>query len=61
MDESGLETRGAHQGQRVSDGCHGLTEPEPEPNKVIVPAAAVAISRGMGGFGGGGGNVGMAG
>jgi hypothetical protein len=29
VDEPGPETRGAHQGQRVGDCRHGLTEPEP--------------------------------
>jgi hypothetical protein len=61
VDEPGMETRGAHQGQRVSDGCHGLTEPEPESKKAMVAAAAVAMSRGMGGCGGGGSNGSMAG
>jgi hypothetical protein len=61
VDEPGLEIRGAHQSQRVSDGCHGLTEPEPEPKIAMVPAAAVAMSKANGGCGGRGGNGGMAG
>jgi hypothetical protein len=36
LDEPGPETRGAHQGQRVGDGGHGLTEPEPEPKRAMV-------------------------
>ncbi len=46
-------TRGAHQGQWVGDGGHGLTEPEPEPKRAIIrqqgicgcKAAAVAQRR----------------
>ncbi len=36
LDEPGPETRGAHQGQRVGDGGHGLTELEPEPKRAMV-------------------------
>ncbi len=36
VDEPGLETRGAHQGQCVGDGGHGLTEPGPEPKRAVV-------------------------
>ncbi len=36
LDEPGPETRGAHQGQWVGDGGHGLTEPEPEPKRAMV-------------------------
>ncbi len=36
VDEPGPETRGAHQGQWVSDGGHGLTEPGPETKRAAV-------------------------
>jgi hypothetical protein len=35
VDEPGPGIRGAHQGQRVVDGSHGLTEPELEPKRAM--------------------------
>jgi hypothetical protein len=35
VDEPGPETSGAHHGQRIVDGGHGLTEPEPEPKRAM--------------------------
>ncbi len=48
VDEPGPETRGAHQGQWVGDGGHGLTEPEPEPERAMVRQQR-RMSRAMGG------------
>jgi hypothetical protein len=36
VDEPGLEIRGAHQGQRVGDASHGLTQPELETKRGMV-------------------------
>jgi hypothetical protein len=35
VDEPGPEASRAHQGQRISDGGHGLTEPELEPKRAM--------------------------
>jgi hypothetical protein len=60
VDEPGPETRGARQGQRVSDGGHGLTEPELEPKRAIVWRQRWLCPE-LSGGGGGGSDGGMVG